>query len=61
VNSEILENIHNEFQKIILNGSLTVHSFQEAKGVLGMKGIGQKVSFTLFLFYDFTDEMYARR
>ena len=36
VNSEVLDNIHEEF-KNMLGTSIKIHSFQEAKGISGMR------------------------
>ncbi|KAG7284212.1 hypothetical protein NEMBOFW57_010576 [Staphylotrichum longicolle] len=43
VNSEILDNIHEEFKTIADQLRIRIHSFQEGRGVLGMKGIYNKV------------------
>lgn len=43
VNSEVLDNIHEEFKIVIEEEGTKIHSFQEAKGITGMKGIGEKV------------------
>lgn len=39
VNSEILDNIHEEFITIANNSKIRVHSFQESCGIAGMKGM----------------------
>ena len=44
VNSEVLDNIHEEFKSIVAAHNIKVHSFQEARGISGMKGISEKVS-----------------
>ena len=43
VNSEILDNIHEEFTNIADSSRIKVHSFQEARGMSGMKGLHNKV------------------
>ncbi|KAF2963181.1 hypothetical protein GQX73_g10402 [Xylaria multiplex] len=42
-NSEVLDNIHNEFLKIADKGSIKAHSFQEARAISGVKGLDGKV------------------
>jgi hypothetical protein len=39
----VLDNIHEEFKTILAKYAIKVHSFQEAKGISGMKGFGSKV------------------
>ncbi|RDW59198.1 hypothetical protein BP5796_12122 [Coleophoma crateriformis] len=39
VNGEVLDNIHEEFKTILAKYAIKVHSFQEAKGISGMKGL----------------------
>ncbi|UPL00108.1 hypothetical protein LCI18_011042 [Fusarium solani-melongenae] len=43
VNSEVLDNIHEEFVKIMLETGLKIHSFQEGRGLSGVKGFSGKV------------------
>jgi hypothetical protein len=43
VNNEILDNIHEEFKTIAYKGTLKIHTFQEARGITGMKGLNEKV------------------
>ena len=43
VNSEVLDNIQEEFKTIVYEDDLKVHSFQEARGISGMKGLHNKV------------------
>ncbi|KAF1959885.1 TPR-like protein [Byssothecium circinans] len=44
VDSELLENIHEEFVKIVLRvETIKIHSFQEARGITGLKGFHGKV------------------
>ena len=43
VNSEVLDNIHEEFKSIVSGQNIKVHSFQEAQGISGMKGLHGKV------------------
>ncbi|PVH98333.1 hypothetical protein DM02DRAFT_531366, partial [Periconia macrospinosa] len=42
VNSEVLDNIHEEFKTIVYKGGVKIHSFQEARGISGMKGLDEK-------------------
>lgn len=44
VNSEVLENIQEEFIKIVDMGKIKIHSFQEARAITGIKGLDGKVS-----------------
>lgn len=46
VNSEVLDNIHEEFVKIVIESGLKIHSFQEGRGLSGVKGFSGKVSLT---------------
>lgn len=51
VNGEVLDNIHEEFKTIAHEYALKIHSFQEARGLLGIKGFDGKVSsFILHIF-----------
>ncbi|KAF2249222.1 hypothetical protein BU26DRAFT_314673 [Trematosphaeria pertusa] len=43
VNNEVLDNIHEEFKTIAFKGTIKVHSFQEARGVTGVRGLEEKV------------------
>jgi hypothetical protein len=43
VNNEVLYNIHEEFKTIAFQGTIKVHSFQEAQGITGMRGLEEKV------------------
>ena len=43
LNSEVLDNIHEEFKTIAFKGTIKVHSFQEAHGITGMRGLENKV------------------
>jgi hypothetical protein len=43
VNSEVLDNIHDEFCTIVCKDNLHIYSFQEAQGISGMKGLHNKV------------------
>jgi hypothetical protein len=43
VNSEVLDNIHEEFKTIVHGSGIRIHSFQEARGISGMKGLDNKV------------------
>lgn len=44
MDGEVLGNIQDEFMGVVLNGNLKVHSFQEARGLTGVKGFAGKVS-----------------
>jgi hypothetical protein len=39
----VLDNIHEDFKGILGKHDIKVHSFQEAKGISGMKGLDSKV------------------
>ncbi|KAK6079549.1 hypothetical protein SCUP234_05718 [Seiridium cupressi] len=43
VNGEVLDNIHDEFQRLVLREEIRIHSFQEAKGLTGIAGLSGKV------------------
>ncbi|EUC36943.1 hypothetical protein COCCADRAFT_86924, partial [Bipolaris zeicola 26-R-13] len=43
VNNEVLDNIHEDFKQIASKGKFKVHSFQEARGVTGVRGLEGKV------------------
>jgi hypothetical protein len=43
VNSEVLDNIHEQFKTIVHKNGVKTHSFQEARGITGMKGLHEKV------------------
>ena len=43
VNSEVLDNIHENFKNLVFKGGMKIYSFQEAKGIAGMKGLDGKV------------------
>jgi hypothetical protein len=43
VNSEVLDNIHEEFKTIVHELGIKIHSFQEARGISGMRGLHNKV------------------
>lgn len=44
VNGEVLDNIQEEFKTIVHEHALKIHSFQEARGLSGIKGFDGKVS-----------------
>jgi hypothetical protein len=44
VNSEVLENIQEEFIKIVDMEKIKIHSLQEARAITGIKGLDGKVS-----------------
>lgn len=48
VNSEVLDNIHEEFKMIVHEFSIRIHSFQEARGISGMKGLHNKVDSSIW-------------
>jgi hypothetical protein len=50
VNNEILDNIHEEFKDVVFKGGIMIHSFQEARGISGMKGLDEKVYFPIMLY-----------
>ena len=43
VDNEVLNNIHEQFMNVVSSNSIRVHSFQEGKGMSGVKGISGKV------------------
>jgi hypothetical protein len=43
VNNEVLDNIHDEFKTIASEETLKIHTFQESRGITGMKGLNEKV------------------
>jgi hypothetical protein len=43
VNDEVLDNIHEDFKKITHGTGIKFHSFQEARGIAGMRGLHNKV------------------
>jgi hypothetical protein len=43
VNSEVLDNIHEEFKCIVHKNGIKIHSFQEARGITGVRGLHGKV------------------
>ena len=43
VNHEVLDNIQEAFKTVVYEDGLRVHSFQEARGISGMKGLHNKV------------------
>ena len=43
VDSEVLDNIHEQFVDMILNYGIRIHSFQEGRGISGIKGLNGKV------------------
>ena len=49
VDSEVLENIHEQFIRIATIQGIRVYSFQEARGMLGLKGVSGKVRATFYL------------
>lgn len=56
VNSEVLDRIHEDFKTIVFEDGIKVHSFQEARGIAGIKGLHNKVhNFSNFLIFHFLD------
>jgi hypothetical protein len=47
VNNEVLDNIHKEFKKIVHGSGIRIHSFQEVRGISGMKGLENKVDYSI--------------
>lgn len=43
-NSEVIDNIHDEFLEIAHGANIKLHSFQEARAITGVKGLSGKVS-----------------
>ncbi|PQE18225.1 Vegetative incompatibility HET-E-1 protein [Rutstroemia sp. NJR-2017a WRK4] len=43
VNSEVLDNVHEEFKTIVHKYSIKIHSFQEARAISGIKGLHNKI------------------
>lgn len=44
VSGEVLDNIYDEFKVIVQENAVQLYSFQEARGITGMKGFQNKVS-----------------
>ena len=43
VDSEVLDNIHEQFIDMVSEHGIRIHSFQEGRGISGMKGLDGKV------------------
>lgn len=43
VDSEVLDNIHEQFMDLALQHGIRIHSFQEGRGMSGVKGLHEKV------------------
>ena len=43
VDSQVLDNIHEQFMLVISQCNIRVHSFQEGQGISGVKGLHGKV------------------
>ncbi|KAL8699698.1 MAG: hypothetical protein Q9201_005860 [Fulgogasparrea decipioides] len=43
VDSELLDNIHEQFVNLIFEHGIRIHSFQEMRGISGMRGLHEKV------------------
>ena len=52
VNSEILDNIHDQFKTVAFESGIKIHSFQEARGISGMKGLHNKVGPLFLLLFE---------
>lgn len=50
VNNEVLDNIYKDFKTIVFKGGIKIHSFQEAQGIFGMKGLDKKAYFSIMLY-----------
>ena len=53
VNGEVLDNIHENFMNLVFKGGMKIHSFHEAKGIAGMKGLDGKVCSPATLYFAF--------
>lgn len=51
VDSEIFDNIHDEFLKLLHNDDFQVFSFVEGQGISGTRGLNQKVNSLVFLVF----------
>ncbi|KAF2468687.1 WD40 repeat-like protein [Lindgomyces ingoldianus] len=60
VNSEVLDNIHEEFKTIMFKGGIKIHSFQEARGIFGMKGLGEKARYSRTLQVQVVDDFSSK-
>ena len=45
VDSEVLENIHDDFVHVAVEQGISIHSFQEGRGMSGVRGLHEKVRF----------------
>ncbi|KAL8924084.1 MAG: hypothetical protein Q9208_004221 [Pyrenodesmia sp. 3 TL-2023] len=43
VDNEVLDNIHEQFVEAVVEHGIRIHSFQEGRGLSGMKGLNEKV------------------
>ena len=43
MDNEVLDNIHEQFIEMIFKYSIRIHSFQEGRGISGIKGLHEKV------------------
>ena len=43
MDSEVLDNIHEQFIDMIFKHGIRIHSFQEGRGISGIKGLNGKV------------------
>jgi trimethylamine:corrinoid methyltransferase-like protein len=47
VDNEVLENIHEEFMKIVPEFKIKIHSFQERREISRIKGLNNKVGYSI--------------
>jgi len=50
VNSEVLDYINENFTDIVYKSEIKIHSFQEARGISGMKGLHEKVYYVPMIY-----------
>ena len=43
VDSEVLDNIHEQFLELVFDHNIRIHSFQEGRGMSGIRGLDEKV------------------
>jgi hypothetical protein len=61
VDSQILDLIQDDFLRVLQGADISVHSFQESRGLSGIKGFSGKVNPLLFLFFSLDDAKYSHR
>ena len=47
-NSTLFDKIGHEFSKMLKKDTFQIHSFQEARGIIGVRGFSGKVCLTLY-------------